>query len=217
MRLLFPRLPIRLFNGVLVESEPCSGIADSIREVEERGLPCGVQVRADRHSGIEEEAARLGLTARWPMPGMTASADELAHTENPDLEIARVQDEEGLAEAARVAAAAGGAPVESMLVLFAPELLELPGFAVHLGRLDGEAVTVAMAYQTDDDVGIFNVGTPPKHRRRGYGGAITAHAAHEAFEDGANLAWLQTTEMGEPVYRSLGFRHVEMHLLLRRP
>ncbi|HEX9641265.1 MAG TPA: hypothetical protein VGB13_08120, partial [Candidatus Krumholzibacteria bacterium] len=54
VRLLFPSVPIRVFNGVLVESEPCSGIADSIREVEERGLPCGVQVRASSHPDVEE-------------------------------------------------------------------------------------------------------------------------------------------------------------------
>src|SRR5436309_796111 len=101
--------------------------------------------------------------------------------------------------------------------LFAPGLLQLPGFAVYLGRVNDEAVTVAMAYRTDDDVGIFNVATPPGHRRRGYGGAITAHAVHAAFAEGADLAWLQTTEIGEPVYRSLGFRHVEMHVLLKRP
>jgi hypothetical protein len=47
-RLLFPSVPIRLFNGVIVESQSCAGIADSISEVEERGLPCGVQVRAER-------------------------------------------------------------------------------------------------------------------------------------------------------------------------
>ena len=96
VRLLFPSVPIRIFNGVVVESEPCSGIADSIREVEERGGPCGVQVRAARHPAVEEEAAQLGLTARIPMPGMTVSPDELVDARAPGLDIVRVEDEEGL-------------------------------------------------------------------------------------------------------------------------
>jgi N-acetylglutamate synthase len=217
VRLLAPHIPIRVFNGVLVDSEPCSGIADSIREVEERGLPCGVQVRAGKHPDIEEEVARLGFSVQVPMPGMTASLDELVAAQAPDLEITRVADEASLTHGARIAADAVGAPVELMQPLFAPGLLELPGFDVYLGRVDGDAVTVAMAYRTGDDVGIFNVGTPPRHRRRGYGGEITAHAARAAFDDGADLAWLQTSEMGESVYRSLGFRHVELHFLLRRP
>lgn len=217
VRLLFPSVPIRIFNGVVVESEPCSGIADSIREVEERGLPCGVQVRAARHPDVEEEAAQLGLTARIPMPGMTVSPDELADARAPGLDIVRVEDEEGLAEAARVAAAGGGAPLEFMLALYAPGLPQLAGFAVYLGRVDGETVTTAMGYQTSKDVAIFSVSTPPEQRRRGYGAAITAHAACAAFENGADLAWLQTSEIGESVYRGLGFRHVEMHVMLGRP
>ena len=56
MRLLLPSVPIAVFNGVLVESEPCSGIGDSIGEVEERGLPCGVQLREGQHPEVEAEA-----------------------------------------------------------------------------------------------------------------------------------------------------------------
>jgi len=217
VRLLFPSVPIRLFNGVLVESEPCSGIVDSIREVEERGLPCGVQVRAERHPDVEGEAARLGLTERLPMPGMAVSPDELADTRVPGLEIVTAENEENLDEAARVATGGGGAPLVVMRALCAPGLLHLAGFAVYLGRLDGEAVTTGMGYQTGNDVAIFNVATPPGHRRRGYGAAITAHAARAGFENGADLAWLQTSKIAESVYRGLGFRHVELHLLLRRP
>ena len=202
---------------MLVESEPCSGIADSIGEVEERGFRCGLQVRAGRHPDLEQEAAELGLTARFPLPGMAVSPEELTDERAPELEIVRVDDEEGLADAARVAAAGNGVPLELIRALYAPGLLQLAGFAVYLGRADSVTVTTAMRYLTNNDVGIFNVATPPAHRRRGYGSAITAHAARAGFENGADLAWLQTSEIGEPVYRGLGFRHVEMHFLLARP
>ena len=202
---------------MLVESEPCSGIADSIGEVEERGFRCGLQVRAGRHPDLEQEAAELGLTARFPLPGMAVSPEELTDERAPELEIVRVDDEEGLADAARVAAAGNGVPLELIRALYAPGLLQLAGFAVYLGRADSVTVTTAMRYLTNNDVGIFNVATPPAHRRRGYGSAITAHAARTGFENGADLAWLQTSEIGESVYRGLGFRHVELHFLLARP
>jgi ribosomal protein S18 acetylase RimI-like enzyme len=213
---LFPAVPTRLFNGVVVESEPCSGISESLLEVEERGLRCGVQVRAGGHLQAEEQAARLGFTTRVQMPGMAVTPMELAVTRAPGLEIVRVDDEEGLAEAALVAASTG-AKLELTKALFAPGLLDLAGFAIYLGRAGGVTVTAAIGYQTGTDVGIFNVATPPEHRRRGYGSAVTAHAARTAFENGADLAWLQTSEIGESVYRGLGFRHVEMHFLLARP
>ena len=202
---------------MLVESEPCSGIADSIGEVEERGFRCGLQVRAGRHPDLEQEAAELGLTARFPLPGMAVSPEELTDERAPELEIVRVDDEEGLADAARVAAAGNGVPLDLIRALYAPGLLQLDGFAVYLGRADSVTVTTAMRYLTNNDVGIFNVATPPAHRRRGYGSAITAHAARAGFENGADLAWLQTSEIGESVYRGLGFRHVELHFLLARP
>ena len=202
---------------MLVESEPCSGIADSIGEVEERGFRCGLQVRAGRHPDLEQKAAELGLTARFPLPGMAVSPEELTDERAPELEIVRVDDEEGLADAARVAAAGNGVPLELIRALYAPGLLQLAGFAVYLGRADSVTVTTAMRYLTNNDVGIFNVATPPAHRRRGYGSAITAHAARAGFENGADLAWLQTSEIGESVYRGLGFRHVAMHFLLARP
>jgi ribosomal protein S18 acetylase RimI-like enzyme len=172
---------------------------------------------AGKHPDVEAEVVRLGLSARSPLPGMTASPDELADAPSAGLEIARVEDEKGLAEAARVAAAGGGVPEEFLLPLYAPAVLGLAGFSVYLGRVDEEAVTTAIGFQTDEDVAIFSVGTPPQHRRRGYGGAVTARAARAGFDNGADLAWLQTSEMAEPLYRQLGFRHVQMHHLLGRP
>jgi ribosomal protein S18 acetylase RimI-like enzyme len=212
-RLLFPSVPFRLFNGIVVESEPCAGISDSIREVEELGVPCGVQVLAGRHLDVEQEAADLGLTEQTEMPGMAVAPGELADVRVPVLEIVRVDDEEGLADATRTTAG----PVDAMLALYAPGVLHLEGNNVYVGRVDGKAVTTAIGYQTGRDVAIFSVATPPEHRRRGYGAAITAHAAREAFVNGADLAWLQTSEMGESVYRALGFRQVETHMMLARP
>jgi ribosomal protein S18 acetylase RimI-like enzyme len=216
VRLLFPSVPIRIFNGVLVESEPCSGVADSIREVEERGLSCGLQLRVERHPQVEEEAARLGFTEREPMPGMAATPGELVDVRAPDLEIARADDEEALLEAARLAATVWGTRLERVRPLFAPRILEIPGMSVYVGRVDREAVTTAIGYRTDKEVALFNVATLPKRRRQGYGASISAHAVRAGFEDGADLAWLQTSPIGEPVYRRLGFRHVEMHVLLHR-
>ena len=212
-RLLFPSVPFRLFNGVVVESERCVGISESIREVEELGVPCGVQMLAGRHPDVEQEVGELGLTEQTEMPGMVVAPDELADVRAPALEIVRVDDEKGLADAARTTAA----PVEPMLALYSPGVLDLEGNNVYVGHVDGKAVTTAIGYQTGRDVAIFSVATPPEHRRRGYGAAITAHAAREAFENGADLAWLQTSEMGESVYRTLGFRQVETHIMLARP
>lgn len=214
-RLLFHAVPFSLFNGVVVESEPCAGVAESVGEVEALGLPCGVQVREGRHPNVEEEMTQLGLTDRIPMPGMTTTPDELADVRVLGLDIVRAEDVEGLREAAGVMAQ-NGSPLEIMQALYAPGILGIAACGVYVGRVEGEAVTTAIGYQTGRDVAILSVATPARHRRRGYGAAVTAHACRQAFENGADLAWLQTSPIGESVYGGLGFRHVVMHFMLRR-
>jgi ribosomal protein S18 acetylase RimI-like enzyme len=216
-RLILPVVPLPLFNGVVVESKLCSGIVDSIREVEGFGVPCGAQLRDGWSPDAEAEVTRLGFTARRPMPGMAVAADGLANVSGTELSIARAGDAAALAEAARVAAAGFGTSVEAIQSLYSQAVLGLHGFAVYVGRIGVQAVTTGMGYALGREVAIFSVATPPEYRRRGYGGAITAHAARAGFEAGADLAWLQTSPLGEPVYRRLGFRHVVMHSLATRP
>jgi predicted GNAT family acetyltransferase len=64
----------------------------------------------------------------------------------------------------------------------------------------------------DDYVGVFNVATPPEHRRRGYGAAITARVVSDGLAAGARWAWLQSSPAGYRVYEELGFRTLERWL-----
>ena len=59
--------------------------------------------------------------------------------------------------------------------------------------------------------------TPPQHRGRGYGAAITAQVVRDGFRAGARFAWLQSSALGRPVYRRLGFRDVESYVLFAAP
>jgi GNAT superfamily N-acetyltransferase len=50
------------------------------------------------------------------------------------------------------------------------------------------------------------VGTLPEHRRQGIGTTVTSFAVHDAPD--VDLAWLQPTGMGRPLYASMGFEAV---------
>jgi predicted acetyltransferase len=102
-------------------------------------------------------------------------------------------------------------------MLYSEEVAAMPGMAYYVARLAGEPVSTALGLVNGAEVGIFNVATPPQHRRRGFGAAVTERAIRDGFAAGADLAWLQSSELGEPVYRRMGFRQVETYVLLSRP
>jgi ribosomal protein S18 acetylase RimI-like enzyme len=79
-------------------------------------------------------------------------------------------------------------------------------FHVLLARLQGESVATAMAFDRDDDCGIYNITTLEWARRRGLGTALTALHAHDAIARGCRTASLQSTEMARGVYTGVGFR-----------
>jgi GNAT superfamily N-acetyltransferase len=79
-------------------------------------------------------------------------------------------------------------------------------FHALVARLDGEAVSTGIAFDTAGDCGIYNVGTRAHARRRGLGSAVSARLAHDAAGRGCQTASLQATEMAERVYAAIGFR-----------
>jgi predicted GNAT family acetyltransferase len=186
-------------------------------EVEKLGLPFGVGLRATRAPGLEAEAHRLGLTAVARLPAMVLAADELRDRGTPGLEIVGVRQSADLERALAVMAAGFEVPAAVLRGLFQPAIAEVPGMSIYLATVDGAPVATATSWLGDGGVGIFNVATPPPWRGRGYGAAVTARAVEKGFAAGAELAWLQSSRLGEPVYQRMGFRQVDTHLLLTRP
>jgi ribosomal protein S18 acetylase RimI-like enzyme len=218
MLMTFPTLPIPSFNGVWPDEDFAAGtLREALAEVEAEGMAAGVLARSGETPAVDKAARELGLTAAERIPGMVANASELGRPAASELEVSRVETADGFAQALSIAAEGFGLPADLLAPLYMLEVTGLDGFAVYLGRVEGRDVTTAMGYVVDADLGIFNVATPAEHRGRGYGAAITAHAVHEGFAAGAELAYLQSSAIGESVYRRLGFREVVRYVLLTRP
>jgi len=71
---------------------------------------------------------------------------------------------------------------------------------------NGTAVAGAWTYRAGRDVGVYAVGTAPRWRQRGLARMLMQHVLADAYHQGARTASLQSTRMGEPLYRSLGFQ-----------
>lgn len=216
--LAFPTFPLPAFNGVWAESDGAAPeLEPALAQIEQMGLPVGVTVRAGRAPAVEEVARQLGLTAAERIPGMVVAPQDLPPPPPSELEIIRVETADGLAQALAVAATGFEVPPDLLASVYMLEVWELDGIVYYLARLGERDVSTALGYSIDGTVGIFNVATPPECRGRGYGATITAYAARAGFDGGADLAWLQSSAMGESVYRGLGFREVETYILHTRP
>lgn len=85
---------------------------------------------------------------------------------------------------------------------FAPER-EIVHF---LGRLDGRPVATATLVLGGGVAGIYNVMTVPDAQRRGIGALMTVRPLAVARARGYRLGILQSSKMGYPLYRRLGFQ-----------
>ena len=81
-----------------------------------------------------------------------------------------------------------------------------------LGRSNGRPVAGSVLVVTGRTAGIYWVATDPRHRRRGYGEAVTWAALAAGRELGARVGFLQASPLGRPVYEHMGFRTVIEYL-----
>lgn len=76
------------------------------------------------------------------------------------------------------------------------------------GLLNGKAVSVSLMVPHGDFVGIYGVATVPEARGRGLGYAITREPLLAAKTCGFDVAVLEASSMGLPVYKKIGFKQI---------
>ena len=89
-------------------------------------------------------------------------------------------------------------------------LAPLPNGILHGYRVDhnGKPAAVALALHHNDDCGFSFVATVPKARRKGLATSVMWQALQAAQASGCTTTTLQATDVGERLYRALGFRHL---------
>jgi GNAT superfamily N-acetyltransferase len=83
-----------------------------------------------------------------------------------------------------------------------------------LAYLDEAPVAIAMTIVSHGVAGIYWVGSVEEARGRGLGRALTAAATNAGFDQGAEIASLQASPMGEPIYRAMGYETIWSYRLL---
>jgi GNAT superfamily N-acetyltransferase len=211
-------LPIGLFNGCLIigKTDP-RALGDAIRWVDGAALPFRVWMRDGTRPELAAVPARYGL-ALHPRryPGMALHPLPTPPRPPAGVAVRRVRDRKALDEHRAILTAAGATPSVAEGLL--PDaLLTDPDVGLLTAYLDARPVGTALAIRSETTVGIYNVGTAPSARRRGVGTAATWAAIAEGRRWGCDLAVLQSSEMAESIYGSMGFRTVVRYLEFRRP
>jgi hypothetical protein len=152
-----------------------------------------------------------------PTPGMTLALPAAPPKPPSGLAIERVRTHEQLVAFREAAFAGFGLPPRAARLFLNERLLALPQVRMYAGLAGGAAVATSMLVATGDVAGIYWVATVEEQRGHGYGEALTWAAATGGAEFGCEIASLQASKMGRPVYARMGFDHVLDYEYLHPP
>jgi ribosomal protein S18 acetylase RimI-like enzyme len=167
---------------------------------------------------VEPWRSRLeprGLAYEAATPGMAIALTEqaaggAAAAAQPDLEIKIMQSAADLRQWSEVFVDGYELPrdwLEGVYNLVCTWGCDLP-FRHFLGVVDGEPLATSSLLLGGGVAGVHNVAVLPAARRRGIGAAMTQVVLAHGHSLGYRAAILQSSELGLPVYRRMGFTEV---------
>ena len=205
------------------EADPESLLEAAGRFFGERGRGFALWVRGSvpEDRGLEATAQGAGFKCVWEMPEMLLHdrAEEPALPEGAELRrLSTAEEDRAFWRIAAAAYATNGFPPEVFAHYEGLQRLADGGDAVAFIAYDeGVPVSIAMTIVSHGVGGIYWVGSLPSARRRGLGRAAAAAATNAGFELGADVASLQASPAGRPIYEAMGYETIYDYRLLLSP
>jgi len=154
---------------------------------------------------VAEVCYHCGLREVAEMPGMEAETLAPPVRPLPALECRPVVDAATRADFSQIMVSGFGIPPQVAREIYESEGPWNSGLRGWIGYHGDIAVTTAATFTTSAATGVYAVGTPPPHRRRGYAERVVRHALEAA---GGGRSVLESSEAGLMVYRRMGYRAV---------
>lgn len=175
-------------------------------------------VAEDRDLLVAAKAAGLEDVFGMPEMVLPRRAEERPLDEGVELRRLTSADEaEDFWRVATAAYASLGFPAEVFAFYENHEGLLANNVAAFLAYLDGAPAAIGMTIVSRGVAGIYFVGSVEEARGRGLGRALTTAATNAGFDQGAEVASLQASSMGEPIYRAMGYETIYSYRLLLSP
>lgn len=173
-----------------------------------RGFSVWVRGGQPEDRDLTAAAKAAGLQLVYEMPEMTLG-QKLEQPELPlGVELRKLTAFEQANDFWRVATASYadiGFPPEVFAGYTNHAGLLAENVVAFLALLDDEPVGIAMTMVSHGVAGIYWVGSLEQARGKGVGRAVTVAATNAGFDLGADVASLQASPMGKPIYLELGY------------
>lgn len=192
--------PAALFPGA-----PAAATEQLMAAVAAAGVPALISVSPAAHGDAPDVLAGAGYVPA-PVPEALMCATALPERRTGVFRVARVADRAELDVAIGIAADTHAVDEESARTLVRDVH---PGEAVGTWiAWDGDQPVSVVWVTMGDDLGVFSMMTPERHRRRGAGRAVLTGALDDAWSGSTRAALLWATPLGRPLYESVGFSAV---------
>jgi GNAT superfamily N-acetyltransferase len=186
----------------------------------ERGFSIWVRGGQAEDRDLAAAAETAGLQLVYEMPEMTLG-EKLAPPELPSgAELRRLTATDQATDFFQVATtsyASIGFPPEVFAGYTNHAGLLAENVVAFLALLDGEPVSIAMTIVSHGVAGIYWVGSLEQARGKGLGRAVTVAATNAGFDLGAEVASLQASPMGKPIYEAMGYETAFKYQMFMSP
>jgi hypothetical protein len=203
-----------------IDAEDFIARAGEFFAARERGFSIWVRTGQAADDDLTAAAEAAGFQAVFEMPEMLLD-NELATEPLPDgAELRRLssQDEApGFWRVAKEAYASNGFPPEVFAGYTNHSGLLAENVVTFILYLDDEPASIAMTIVSHGVAGIYWVGSTERARGQGLGRAVTVAATNAGLALGGEIASLQASPMGKPIYTKLGYETAFDYRLLMSP
>jgi hypothetical protein len=201
-------VPFVNYNGVLGVGCDVDAMLGRVRAW---GVPARWIVSSTHAAEVEPDLARHGLELMDESPGMVARIEDLGEPALERLAVEVVTQAQQRQEWNDVFHDAFGFPPD--VAAHVRDAHAWPSRQERsrtylLMRCDGVPVATGLLHWTGRVAGVYGIGVRRAFRGRGFGALATLFTVRAGAERGAEVAVLQATKDGFPVYARLGFRTV---------
>jgi ribosomal protein S18 acetylase RimI-like enzyme len=201
--------PVRAFNQAILRDLATVRTDLAVAVDWLRGSPrVRLRLRDELARGLDGHFAAAGLTPHGGIPSLALT--RLTEVEPREIEGVEIRpvDDTNLTHHVAVVEEAFDWESDTLATVFTPRLLLDPAWRAYVAYVKGEPAATTQLVVDGAVAGLYYVGTRAAYRVKGLGEAVTRHAVRSGAALGCDVATLQASPAGYPVYQRIGFKDV---------